>query len=34
MEKRNRLKLVNSWLEGKVQEGSTDPAVHNALAKI
>ena len=26
--------LLLPWLEIKVQEGSTDPAVHNALAKI
>ncbi|KCV69120.1 clathrin heavy chain [Fonticula alba] len=34
LEKRNRLKLLNAFLEQKVSEGSTDPAVHNALAKI
>ena len=28
------LQLLLPWLEIKVQEGSTDPAVHNALAKI
>jgi clathrin heavy chain len=26
--------LLLPWLEIKVQEGSTDPGVHNALAKI
>ena len=34
MEKRNRLKLLNPFLEHLVCEGSTDPAVHNALGKI
>ena len=34
VEKRNRLKLVLPYLEGKVSQGSQDPAVHNALAKI
>ena len=34
MEKRNRLKLLNPFLEHLVSEGSTDPAVHNALGKI
>lgn len=29
-----RLKLLGPWLEMRVQEGSTDPATHNALAKI
>ena len=34
MEKRNRLKLLNPFLEHLVSEGSVDPAVHNALGKI
>lgn len=34
MEKRNRLKLLNPFLEHLVSEGSQDPAVHNALGKI
>jgi hypothetical protein len=34
VEKRNRLKLLNPFLEHLVSEGSTDPAVHNALGKI
>lgn len=34
MEKRNRLKLLLPWLEQRVHEGSTEPATHNALAKI
>ncbi|KAL3090143.1 hypothetical protein niasHS_006595 [Heterodera schachtii] len=34
VEKRNRLKLLNSWLESRVHEGNQDQATHNALAKI
>ncbi|KAI4902079.1 hypothetical protein NFI96_027316, partial [Prochilodus magdalenae] len=34
VEKRNRLKLLSSWLEARAQEGSEEPATHNALAKI
>ncbi len=34
VEKRNRLKLILPLLESRVQEGSEDAAVHNALAKI
>ncbi|KNE65463.1 hypothetical protein AMAG_11086 [Allomyces macrogynus ATCC 38327] len=34
VEQRNRLKLLLPWLEMKVKEGSQDPAVFNALAKI
>ena len=34
VEKRNRLKLLLPWLEQRVQEGSSEPATHNALAKI
>lgn len=34
VEKRNRLKLLLPWLEKKLQEGSEEPATHNALAKI
>ncbi|KAF9365590.1 hypothetical protein BGX34_009416 [Mortierella sp. NVP85] len=33
-EKRNRLKLILPWLEVKVNEGSQDPEVYNAIAKI
>lgn len=33
-EKRGRLKILFSWLEDRVHEGSTQPATHNALAKI
>uniref|UniRef100_A0A0N5AMW6 Clathrin heavy chain n=1 Tax=Syphacia muris TaxID=451379 RepID=A0A0N5AMW6_9BILA len=34
VEKRNRLKLLAPWLEMRVQEGASDAATHNALAKI
>jgi clathrin heavy chain len=34
VEQRNRLKLILPWLEGRVQDGSQDPAVFNAIAKI
>ncbi|KZT27788.1 clathrin heavy chain 1 [Neolentinus lepideus HHB14362 ss-1] len=34
VEQRNRLKLILPWLEARVQSGSQDPAVFNALAKI
>ncbi|KAA0189973.1 hypothetical protein HAZT_HAZT008690 [Hyalella azteca] len=34
VEKRNRLKLLQSWLESRVHEGVTENATHNAIAKI
>jgi clathrin heavy chain len=34
VEERNRLKLILPWLEARVQAGSQDPAVFNAMAKI
>ncbi|KAI9323711.1 hypothetical protein BX666DRAFT_1889687 [Dichotomocladium elegans] len=34
VENRNRLKLLLPWLNLRVTEGSTDPEVYNALAKI
>ena len=34
VEQRNRLKLILPWLEARVQAGSQDSAVHNAVAKI
>ncbi|UYV79562.1 CLTC [Cordylochernes scorpioides] len=34
VEKRNRLKLLLPWLEARLHEGCTEPATHNALAKI
>eukprot|EP00735_Rhodelphis_limneticus_P001188 TRINITY_DN1175_c0_g1::TRINITY_DN1175_c0_g1_i1::g.17251::m.17251 TRINITY_DN1175_c0_g1::TRINITY_DN1175_c0_g1_i1::g.17251 ORF type:complete len:1683 (-),score=736.73,sp/P49951/CLH1_BOVIN/59.31/0.0,Clathrin/PF00637.15/1.2e+02,Clathrin/PF00637.15/8.9e-19,Clathrin/PF00637.15/3.4e-18,Clathrin/PF00637.15/2.2e-29,Clathrin/PF00637.15/1.7e-30,Clathrin/PF00637.15/6.4e-29,Clathrin/PF00637.15/3.3e-25,Clathrin/PF00637.15/3.4e-31,Clathrin_propel/PF01394.15/0.011,Clathrin_propel/PF01394.15/2,Clathrin_propel/PF0 len=34
VEKRNRLKLLLSWLEARVAEGNTEAPTHNAIAKI
>jgi clathrin heavy chain len=34
VEQRNKLKLILPWLESRVQAGSQDPSVFNALAKI
>jgi clathrin heavy chain len=34
VEQRNRLKLILPWLETRVQAGSQDPAIYNAIAKI
>jgi clathrin heavy chain len=34
VENRNRLKLIQPWVETRVQAGGTDPALYNALAKI
>jgi clathrin heavy chain len=34
VEQRNRLKLILPWLEPRVQSGSQNPAVFNAMAKI
>lgn len=34
VEKRNRLKMLLGWLEARMNEGSQDPSVHNAIAKI
>ncbi|KAF8141713.1 hypothetical protein EV363DRAFT_1308829 [Boletus edulis] len=34
VEQRNRLKLILPWLDARVQSGSQDPAVFNAMAKI
>mmetsp|Transcript_108985 Transcript_108985/g.351874 ORF Transcript_108985/g.351874 Transcript_108985/m.351874 type:complete len:1524 (+) Transcript_108985:1-4572(+) len=33
-ERRNRLRLLLPWLEGRAAEGNQEPALHNALAKI
>lgn len=33
-ERRNRLKLLQHWLEARVSEGNQEESVHNALAKI
>lgn len=34
VESRNRLKLIQPWLKSKIDAGSQDPALYNALAKI
>jgi clathrin heavy chain len=34
VEKRNRLKLILPWLESRIQAGSVEPPIYNALAKI
>lgn len=34
VEKRNRLKLLSGWLESRVNEGTDDVHIYNALAKI
>ncbi|KAL9644530.1 hypothetical protein ABK040_009394 [Willaertia magna] len=34
VEKRNKLKIILPWLEARVNEGSQEPACHNALAKV
>ena len=34
VESRNRLKLILPWLEARIQAGSQDSAVYNAIAKI
>lgn len=33
-EKRNRLRVLENWLDARVTEGNQLPAIHNALAKI
>jgi clathrin heavy chain len=33
-EKRNRLKLLRTWIEERIKEGSQDPPLHSGLAKI
>lgn len=33
-EKRNKLRVLENWLDSRVAEGNTLPPVHNALAKI
>jgi clathrin heavy chain len=34
IEQRNRLKIILPWLEARVNEGSQDPVVHSAIAKV
>jgi clathrin heavy chain len=33
-EKRNKVRVLEAWLDSRVSEGNQIPAVHNALAKI
>ena len=33
-EKRNKLRVIENWLESRVSEGNQTPSIHNALAKI
>jgi len=33
-EKRNKLRVLEAWLEARAAEGNQIPAIHNALAKI
>lgn len=33
-EKRNKLRVLENWLDGRVAEGNQLPSIHNALAKI
>lgn len=33
-EKRNKLRVLENWLEARVSEGNQTPEIHNALAKI
>ncbi len=33
-EKRNKIRVLESWLDARVAEGNQIPSVHNALAKI
>lgn len=34
MERRNRLRLLQPWLEAMVSTGNTETATHNAIGKI
>jgi clathrin heavy chain len=34
VEKRNRLKILQPWLEARINEGAQEPEIHNAMAKI
>ena len=33
-EKRNKIRVLENWLESRVSEGNQTPALHNALAKL
>ena len=34
MERRNRLRLLQPWLEARVAQGNSEVATHNAIGKI
>ena len=34
VEERNRLRMLQPWLEQRISEGNTEPATHNAIGKI
>ena len=34
VEKRNRLRLLQPWLEARISQGNTETATHNAIGKI
>lgn len=34
VEKRNRLRLIQPWLEARIAQGNTETATHNAIGKI
>lgn len=34
VETRNRLRMLQPWLEQRITEGNTEPATHNAIGKI
>ena len=34
VEQRNRLRLLQPWLEARIAEGNTEPATHNAIGKL
>ena len=34
VEQRNRLRLLQPWLEARIAEGNTEPATHNAVGKL
>ncbi|RYG62406.1 hypothetical protein EON64_17905, partial [archaeon] len=34
VERRNRLRLLQPWLEARIAQGNTETATHNAIGKI
>jgi clathrin heavy chain len=34
MESRNKLRVIQTWLEDRAREGNQEAAIHTALAKI